>query len=83
MKKHRQISINGRVVFFLENNNGYYRSKGPCVIYPNGYIIYQTIDSSRHRIDGPAVIHGDGRKDYWIDDEKVPADKFFLKYGVL
>ena len=45
-----------------------------------------TLDSATkgvHRTNGPAKIHINGKKEYWIDNIPMPADAFFLKYGVL
>jgi hypothetical protein len=30
----------------------------------------------RHRDDGPAIEYADGRKEYWLNDERVTPEEF-------
>lgn len=77
------IHSDGTVYFSQLDRSTYNRSKGPCIIYPTGYMRYQSINAARHRTDGPAEIFADGSKQYWIDDNGVSVDEFFLKFGVI
>lgn len=60
-----------------------YRLNGPSIIDPRGSIIYTNPCGNYHRTNGPAVIHSDGVKEYWINNSLVQSDRFFLMYGVL
>lgn len=58
------------------------RTSGPSAVYPNGYISYSSCSSGFHRTDGPAVIHAEGNKEYYVNGKKIDQIPFFMMYAV-
>lgn len=58
------------------------RVSGPSYISPDGEIQYTNRIGQYHRTDGPAIIHENGSKEYWVKDLQLDSMEFFLKYGV-
>lgn len=78
------ITTTGRVFFSQSIEVPNYRNHcGPIDIHADGFIAYRNIFDESHRINGPAMIYADGSKEYWVSGKQLPADEFFIKYGVL
>lgn len=81
------IEEDGHLIFLIDAERNYTRKKGPSYITPDGSISYYKCDSCRldtlHRTDGPALIHDNGDKEYWVDGDIVTPLEFFATYGVL
>lgn len=43
-------------------------------------IEYVNADKERHRTDGPAVEHNNGRKEWWVDDKRHRTDGPAIEY---
>ncbi len=52
------------IVRVYENNEEYI-----VKVYDNGDTLWYNKEEQLHRLNGPAVKHGDGYKSYWINDK--------------
>lgn len=77
------IAESGEVQFSQLDYSSYNRKHGPSSIISNGSITYTNMLGVLHRTNGPAKIAADGSKEYWVNGKMMPADTFFLKYGVV
>lgn len=84
-RKHgpARISNDGEVCFSQLSSSTYNRRSGPSRVSPNGEISYANKHGVWHRTTGPAIIHADGKREYYVRGKQTSADEFFLKYGVL
>lgn len=72
----------GGLIRFFDHSYQTHKNAGPAFITSTGIIQY--MDHGRlHRINGPAMIFYDGRKEYWVDDTELTSSEFFIKYGAL
>lgn len=78
-----KIQDDGNIRFSQISKLGFNRIKGPAYITPDGEISYLNNKFELHRTDGPAVIYPNGSKEYYIHDDLMSPDTFFLRYGVL
>lgn len=69
-----RVHDNGCVVFN-------YRIAGPSCIREYGAIWFTARGGMIHRVDGPAVINADGRKEYWVLGERLDSFEFFTLFG--
>lgn len=76
------ISVAGTIHYVEGNDRELSRKVGPAVIYSTGQVAFRNTQG-RHRTDGPAYISEGGRKEYWINGQKLSELEYFLKYGVV
>lgn len=78
-----EIENNGTVLFSQLGSRYYSRRNGPSIIDSSGYVRYTDAYGNKNRLDGPAVIYATGKKEYWVNHQRISPSEFFLKYGVL
>lgn len=56
----------------------YHRLDGPAYSDNTGFAAWW-VHGRRHRTDGPALITGDGRVEYYINDEEIKSARTYQK----
>ena len=60
--------------YYKKNTNIIHNSYGPAFINRLYEVYY--IENKIHRLDGPAIIHSNGLKYYFIDGKKLSKEEF-------
>ena len=66
----------------MRDVSNYHRERGPAVIMPYGKILYM-FNECTHRTDGPAVIDPTSERRYYVMNQRMTQEEFFLKYGAM
>ena len=69
------VDNNGIVSWYNERDELHREGGLPAVEGSDGYKAYYE-HGKRHRLDGPAVEYHNGRKEYWIDGERLTKEEF-------
>lgn len=64
--------LNAEIICFRETKRKF------ILFQNNGRIDYEK-DGTRHRIDGPATIHSNGKESYWLEGKPITKEDFYAR----
>ena len=65
----------GDILYCKKNTNIWHNPHGPAVLFKSGYKEYW-IEDRCHRLDGPAIIHSNGKEFYCINGKSLSKQEF-------
>ena len=70
-----RIYSNHDIVWYDGDDNGNREDDMPSYIATDGYLQYLK-HGTTHRDNGPAIIHPDGSKEYWLDNIRYTKEEY-------